>query len=86
MNEKLACISKGPAERWARIITLVEEAIQARRDGIGAHSHDEEISAVKSEQRAADDLISELDQLAQQGVLEEIGNCLSVVYGRVEAI
>lgn len=79
-------IPSGPAERWARIINLVAEGTKARRERQGARNHVEEIAAVKAEQRAADALVSELDQLAQQGVLEEIGNCLSVIYGRAEGI
>lgn len=86
MNAQSTCIPNGPAERWARITRLVAEATRARRDGLGARNHAEEIVAVKAEQRATDALVSELDQLAQQGVLDEIGNCLSVIYGRAEGI
>lgn len=86
MNAQPTCIPNGPAERWARITSLVADAAKARRDGLSARDHSDEIAAVKAEQRAADALVSELDQLAQQGVLEEIGNCLSVIYGRAEGI
>ncbi len=85
MNRHLPDTLSGPAERWARITALVSEAARARRDGMAARNHAEEIAAVKAEQRATDALVTELDQLAQQGVLEELGGCLSVIYGRAEA-
>lgn len=84
MNAHVSCIPKGPAERWSRICTLVSDASRARKDGLGARNHADEIAAVKAEHRATDQLVSELDQLAQQGVLDEISNCLSVIYGQAE--
>lgn len=86
MNAHLTCIPTGPAELWSRICALVSDAARARRNGLGARNHAEEITAVKAEQRATDELVSELDQLAQQGVLDEISSCLSVIYGRAEGI
>jgi len=84
MNSKVSCIPQSPAERWKRVCTLVSEAARARRAGLGARNHGDEITAIRAEQRATDALVSELDHLAQQGVLNEVANCLEVIYGRAE--
>lgn len=86
MNVHPTCIPKGPAERWTRIRSLLADAVRARGGAAEIRNHDEEIAAARAEPRAADEIITELDQLAQQGVLEEIGNCLEVIYGRAEGI
>ncbi len=63
-------------------MALVAEVTRARCATLGAHSHDEELTAVRAEKRAADALVSELALLAQHCMLEEIGDYLTCHHSR----
>ncbi|MCC5965523.1 MAG: hypothetical protein JJU24_05240 [Natronohydrobacter sp.] len=85
MNTQISCTPQGTAERWSRICSLVADATRARRDGVGVRDSHEEIAEVWVKwTRATDDLVSELDHLAQQGVLDAIGTGLDLIYRREE--
>lgn len=84
MNPHFSIVPQGPARRWDRICRLVAETSKARRNRYGAQTDAGQRDADKAELDAMAELCSELRHLAEQGVLDEIGNCLALIYGRAE--
>lgn len=72
------------SDRWARIRQHLDTIERARQAATSALCHDSEISLVRAEQTATFALVTELNRLGDAGVLDEIGNCLNLIYGPAE--